>query len=362
MTTTAETDEDPVGTDSTNPGEGSSSSSGVIACETTPLWWNGAWSRRRPISFDTSTVESDQTSFAARIRLDSSRIDYDAAESQGADLRFVADDQRTELDYEVEYWDESGDSEVWLRLPVVPASPAPLQVWMYYGNEGAAAAQNPATVWEPDYVSVHHFSDLQDSTGNGHTGVGANLPSDANGQIGRSFFFDGTDDQVELMNESDYDLTTALTVEAWISVESFNDEWQAVVTKGDNTWRMHRNGFSNFVGFGSDTSDSNDNLSGTTAVNDGSWFYVAIIYDGATKYIYVDGSEDASQSSSGPLNATGDVVLVGNNATHPSRVFQGRIDEVRISSVARSAEWMQLQNRSMRDAGFVTIGGEETCR
>lgn len=199
MTTAAETEDPPVGTDSTSSEGGSSSSSGVTACDTMPVWWNGAWSRRRPLSFDTSAVESDQTSFTARVRLDSSRIDYDAVEAQGSDLRFVADDQMTQLDYEVESWDESGDSEVWLRLPVVPASPANLQVWMYYGNEGAAAAQDPSSVWDAGYVSVHHFGDLQDSTGNGHTGVGGNLPSDANGQIGRSFVFDGIDDQVELM-------------------------------------------------------------------------------------------------------------------------------------------------------------------
>ena len=129
------------------------------------------------------------------------------------------------------------------------------------------------------------------------------------------------------------------------------------------TYRLHRQGSTSFVGFGSDTnSSSDDNLSGTTSVDNGNWFYTAIVYENGTKRIYVDGNEDVSQGYPGPLRETDAPMWVGNNAETQSRFFHGRIDEVRISSVGRSAEWMELQNRSMRDDGFISVGNEELCR
>src|SRR5690606_31840169 len=147
-----------------------------------------------------------------------------------------------------------GDSEVWLRIPLLPAGSMPT-VWMYYGNAAAVPpGDDPPGVWDADFVSVHHLADLQDATDGGHDGFGPSLPGDAEGRIGRGRFFDGNDDQVELPQEADFDFELALTVEAWAQVSSFTVEWQALVAKGDDAWRMHRQQETSFVGFGSDTS------------------------------------------------------------------------------------------------------------
>lgn len=309
---------------------------------------------------DGSTVGEDLADVPIRVRLDDMRIDYAAVEDQGADLRFVADDMVTELAYEVEHWNESGDSEVWLRLPMLPAGGTPT-VWMYYGNAAAAPGQDPPAVWDADFVSVHHLADLGDSTAAGHDGFGPSLPADADGRIGRGRFFDGVDDVAELPQESDFDFDVALTVEAWAQVSSFTVSWQAFITKGDDAWRLHREGGTSFIGFGSDTVSTNDNLSGTTPVDDGAWHHLAIVYGAGVKTIYVDGQVDASQGYPGPLNVTDAPVLLGNNSETGPRFFHGTLDEVRISSAARSAAWIDLQARATADAGVVSVGDEQTC-
>ncbi len=48
------------------------------------------------------------------------------------------------------------------------------------------------------------------------------------------------DDFVSIPNESQFDITGSITVSAWIRVESFTKSWQAIVTKGDRAWRLHR--------------------------------------------------------------------------------------------------------------------------
>jgi hypothetical protein len=339
---------------------GGSSSGDEPTCDASPAWWDRAWARRRLVTVNASSVDEALTSVPIRLRLDDARIDYAAVEDAGADLRFIGEDGSTELAYEVERWDERGDSEVWLRIPLVPAGSMPM-VWMYYGNAAAAPGDDPPAVWDADFVSVHHLADLGDATAGGHDGFGASLPADAEGRIGRGRFFDGNDDAVELPQEADFDFEVALTVEAWTVVSSFTVDWQAIVTKGDDAWRLHRQLDTPFVGFGSDTSTTNDNFSGTTPIDDGNWHHVAIVYGDGEKQIYVDGQLDASEGYPGPLNVTNAAVMLGSNADTGGRFFHGTLDEVRISRVARSASWIELQAHASADMSIVSVGDEEVC-
>lgn len=339
---------------------GDASTGDEPTCDASPAWWDAAWTRRRLVTVNASLVAEALTSVPIRLRLDDARIDYAAVQDGGADLRFIGDDQSTELAYEVERWDEGGDSEVWLRLPVVPAGSMPT-VWMYYGNAAAPPGDDPPAVWDADFVSVHHLADLSDSTAGGHDGFGPSLPTDAEGQIGRGRFFDGNDDAVELPQESDFDFEVALTVETWALVSSFTVDWQALVTKGDDAWRLHRQLATPFAGFGSDTPATNDNLSGLTPIDDGNWHHVAIVYGDGVKQIYVDGQLDVFHGYPGPLNVTGAAVVFGSNADTGQRFFHGTLDEVRISRVARSAAWIALQARASADASIVSVGAEESC-
>lgn len=360
------------GTSTTTPGETveldsttgdattSDATTGEPTCDATPPWWDAAWARRRALTVDAAAVTEALVEVPIRVRLDASRIDYAAVVDGGADLRFIAEDGATELAYEVERWDESGDSEIWLRAPLVPAGGAPT-VWMYYGNPAAPAGANPTEVWDSSFVSVHHLADLADATGNPHDGEGAGLPADAAGRIGRGRFFDGQDDAIVLPQEADFDFDVELTVEAWIQVSSFTVAWQAIVAKGDDAWRLHRQLTSSFIGFGSDTATTNDNLSGVTPVDDGAWHHVAIVYGAGTKQIFVDGLLDVSQGYPGPLRTTDAAVVFGTNLETEPRFFHGTLDEVRISRVARSAAWLELQARASADAGVVSFGEEQSC-
>ncbi|NCC73736.1 MAG: LamG domain-containing protein, partial [Sphingobacteriia bacterium] len=158
---------------------------------------------------------------------------------------------------------------------------------------------------------------------------------------GNALDFDGTDDYVSILNnESNFDFTTAMTIEAWIKVDDFDKEWQAIVTKGDGTWRLHRSGSTSFIAFGT-SGLSNVDLEGTTDVKDGQWHHVACVFDGSTKYIYVDGASDASVSASGTIATNDYLVNIAENSEHTGRYFNGLIDEVRIWNIARTQTEIQ---------------------
>ena len=65
--------------------------------------------------FDNST-SSNLQDFPVLVKLDSSRVDYSQTQDNGEDLRFY-DADGTLLSHEIETWNESGDSFVWVKVP-----------------------------------------------------------------------------------------------------------------------------------------------------------------------------------------------------------------------------------------------------
>lgn len=181
------------------------------------------------------------------------------------------------------------------------------------------------------------------------------------GRIGGALEFDGTDDFVSIPNESSFDITGSVTVSAWIRVESFTNSWQAIVTKGDRAWRLHRASSRKSVGFAcSDLSrDQVGNLLGETDVADSQWHHVAGILDGTTASVFVDGALDASAESFSPNISVNDYsVLIGANSQITGRLFHGLIDDVRIYDRALSVDEL----RTLVEAGGVSVPAKGKIR
>jgi len=355
----SDTNEDGSATEGSVPttGAGDETMGGAVCGD----WWNPQWTRRRAVIVGDSGLEAPLLDVPVLVLLESTRIDYAATQIGGTDLRFVDEDDKV-LEHEIEAWDPDGASFVWVRVPTIAAT-GQLQprIHMYYGHPGAQDEKTPQEVWEPGFVSVHHMHTLDDSTANGHHGESPTPPAAVEGWIAGAGGFDGYDDHVKLMGEAAYDLEDAITIEAWIRVALFDTYFQAIVTKGDDAWRLHRQATTDFVAFGSDTATTyDDNLSGMASVNDGQWHYVVAVFGGGEKRLYVDGVPDGVIAYAGPLKVTDHDVLIGENQQLTYRFFQGDIDEVRISSVARGRAWVGVQARSMNDE-LLDYGAEETC-
>jgi hypothetical protein len=157
------------------------------------------------------------------------------------------------------------------------------------------------------------------------------------GQVDGAVRLDGPGSYLSIGNESNFDFTNAMTVACWIKPDTFDATWQAFVCKGDNSWRLHRAGDTNFINFAG-TGLSQLDVTGTIDVNDGQWHHIAGIYDGANLYVYVDGNLDASVASTGQIANTGDPVFIGSNASMSNREFKGLIDDVCIFNRALTAD------------------------
>ncbi len=189
--------------------------------------------------------------------------------------------------------------------------------------------------------------------------------------LGNALAFDGVNDYVTLGTNAALNINNAITIEAWVKVGSFTKTWQAIVTKGDNSWRLHRYNNTNFVSFGT-SGLSNTDLNGDIYINDGKWHHIAGVFNGTTKFLYIDGVLDASIAVTGAINTSTHPVLIGENAQTESsnRHFNGTMDEVRIWNIARTEQQIKagINQELNAQAGLVgayhfnqgTAGGNNT--
>ncbi|MCH5373657.1 MAG: hypothetical protein JJ992_06745, partial [Planctomycetes bacterium] len=183
-----------------------------------------------------------------------------------------------------------------------------------------------------------------DSSGNGHDATVQGDPTwkPAGGKIGGAIALDGDGDFIDIRGESDFDFMGGVTVAAWINANQLDRPWQAIVTKGDNTWRIQRNNEESTLEFactGLDIPGGNDygSLYGNKAISLGEWHHIAGVYDGKRMAVYVDGALDASQEASGTINTNDTPVQIGANTDMQDRFWNGLIDDVHLYNYGVSA-------------------------
>jgi hypothetical protein len=112
-----------------------------------------------------------------------------------------------------------------------------------------------------------------------------------------------------------------------------------------------------------DSTGSWNNLDLSSPLATGEWYHLAGTWDGSTMQLYVNGNSQGSQSFAGTIDSTGNHTFIGSyngSSAIPGQAPDGRIDEVRLSDVARSAEWIRTQFNNQNDpSSFYNVGSEE---
>jgi hypothetical protein len=180
-------------------------------------------------------------------------------------------------------------------------------------------------------------STATDSSGSGNTGTisGATRTT---GRAGGGLSFDALDDWVTIADSASLDLTTGMTLEAWVNPSTINGEWRTVIIKeapgglayalyaGENAGRPSVHAFTS----------SEFDTRGTSALPVNTWSHIAATYDGTTLRLFVNGTQVSSAAVSGAMRVSSGALRIGGNAVW-SEWFAGRIDEVRVYNRALSA-------------------------
>ena len=204
--------------------------------------------------------------------------------------------------------DSAGNSATATTVTVTVTNAAPSGLVAAYGFE------------EPTGTSVN------DSSGKGNTGtIAGGATRITTGKNGSALSFDGVNDIVNVADSNSLDLTTGMTLEAWVYPTALTG-WRTAILKettSDIAYALYAVSPRPSAWLGP------DGLTGTAALPVNTWSHLASTYDGATWRLYVNGTQVATRAYTKAIPVSAGALRLGGN-TIWSEWFQGRLDDVRI--------------------------------
>ena len=182
---------------------------------------------------------------------------------------------------------------------------------------------------------------MTDLSGNGNNGTISGATWTTSGRYGNALSFNGTNALVTVNNAPSLQLTSAMTLEAWVYPTTVNSTWQDVIYKGNDNYYLE--GTSSNSGHpvaGAIVGGVYAAAIGPNSLTANTWAHLAETYDGATVRLYVNGWQVASHAQTGAIATSTNPLQIGGDSIY-GQYFAGRIDEVRIYNLALSVAEIQ---------------------
>jgi hypothetical protein len=190
--------------------------------------------------------------------------------------------------------------------------------------------------------------------GNANDLIGANNGTPQNGatfapgEVGTAFSFDGMNDYVLVPDSRSLDVSSGLTIEAWVKTSGTADYSRIVDKYYDPAMGGNNTGYG--VGFHTGGTMRCDigNGSGSyavafnsTVVTDGRWHHVAAVFTPLQATLYVDGIAGTVVALAGFAPNTTQPLYLGEDPATSDRFYTGLLDEVSLYNRALSAAEIQ---------------------
>ena len=325
-------------------------------------WWNGDWASRKQITLDTTAsgtpVKQDVDNALVLVRLHGGNFSFLDANVDGADLRFIAEDDKTPLKYHIEKFDGAAEiALLWVQVPKLQANTKERHFWLYYGNENGAAVADARGSYDANQIAVFHFDEPQGAPRDAgahenHASQfdGTRIPG---GMIGPAVAFDGKQ-ALTIPASPAMKLTAAngATISLWVKIAATQNASLATVSDGGNAFGIGLEDGAVYAKVeGASGSTRTPAAQEKANLAPGSWHHVAATV-GKELTVYVDGQPVASVPVAMP-DLQGEVVAGAG--------FQGEIDELALSNIARPADAILAAAASQGpDAKLLTMGEDES--
>jgi len=216
----------------------------------------------------------------------------------------------------------------------------------------SAAAGGTTLAGIPNLVAYYNFDEgagtaLFDSSGNGNNGVisGAAVWS-SSGRMGGALVFDGTTNLVTVPGGGSLNMTTGMTLEAWVQpttwpssgIVSLLNKYIDGTSEGQFCYTLF--GSVNGISAGVTTGGRWIFDDGTQSVPLNTWTHLAVTYDGAALTLFFNGEQQSSTPVTGPIATSAQPLFIGGDQPY-GEFFNGMIDEIRIYNRALSQAEIQ---------------------
>ena len=319
-------------------------------------WYDANWSNRQKITILPTLADADLTNFPYLVKItDSANPIYSIPQTDGDDILFTAADGTTKLNHEIEKYNPATyELYIWVQVPTISGT-LNTDIYMYYGNGSATSQQSVAATWDNDFVMVQHLQETSgthfDSTSQNNDGTPQNgVVQTATGKIDGADTFDGVNDYVNVPDSTSLRVV-AMTLEAWVRIPAPlpSSGYHGILNHGidgNANWYLlsYDGSINRFHYRWSIGSVRRTNFAATVSAD--TWYYVVGVLNAGTTtaYTYLNGGLDTTVTGASLPTATASTLDIGRSLS--SELFKGTIDEVRISKVARTPEWISASFRN----------------
>lgn len=324
-----------------------------------PAW---AVTYTMPITFTNDVRLNSLANFPALVVLATNKVDYSQFLPNAQDLRF-SDTNGVELSYEVESWNTASNSYIWVKVPAMSASGVITASW---GNASAPlpAYRTNGLAWDSSFKAVWHLKEdvggtgtvnlYKDSTTNSNHGSDYVSATGKGGAVGAGQQFDGSDDYIV----APAGITrNAMTLSFWVNQTALKDSlvfMDRAVFNGTGGIEVYVNS-SGQLRVAGDGSGGSVTANSTNALN--TWVYETVIYSGTNASIYKNGTADGSGVVA-QVVASAHTSSIGRYGDGLAGLYwNGSMDEMRISGVVRSPDWIWAEYATMAQPGAFAACG-----
>lgn len=339
---------------------------GLLFVSTASLaWWSPDWPLRKALEVDTTTsglaLSGPLSEPTVLVRLHQGNFpQFLSVRDGGADLRFVRGDDVTPLKYHVERFDPIAQMAfVWVKLPALTPGTDDGKLYLYFGNGAAVKGDEAGASYDVATAAVFHFDEPQglpvDSTAYATpVTAGEALPNPAS-LIGQGLTLPGTQ-ALQIADNGAVAMTAAQgwTFSTWLRLAGPTAAPGVLLDREANGHRLSLrvNGLQLVAAY------DGVEVAPTTPLVAAQWAHVALVARGTALELYVDGALAGSAPVTladmhGPLTVGG--------AVDGSGLLAVDVDELKLSTVARGADWVRTEwsLQGERNDAVVTYGGDE---
>jgi len=325
------------------------------------------------ITIDHTKVQGTHVNFPLLISLFDSDL-HNHTQNSGNDIVFYSNSEW--LDHEIEFFDKNYNGThakliTWVRLPSI-SNLENIVITMFFGNSTIGSEQNPEGVWDDNYVMVQHFNgssylELDDSTKNNNdVSDRYGTPNyNVEGWIGNAVEFDGDADEdgLTVADSNSLDITICITLSAWVKLDSLS-EYDKIMVKNnlqDEPWNsyamaLERNSYYFRMEMSDGPGGSQQVVTRDDTTLTSTWYYVTASYDQTTMRISANGENQYTFDIDSMTIATSNLPLTMGREYHDKEFLDGIIDEVRISNITRSHDWIVTEyNNQFEPESFYSI-------
>jgi biopolymer transport protein ExbB len=325
-------------------------------------WWNNDWKYRKEIGLDLSATGADVAGTPLEvpvlIRLSLANFSYfNDTKPDGSDFRIVAGDDKTPLKFHFEKYDVQNQMALlWVRVPQITGGSKSDKIYAYYGNADAPNAADPSGTYDVSQVLVLPLSESSglplDLTAYKNNPSASNAALTPASLIGGGAKFSGKETITVPATPSLRLLPTqGLTASAWLRIEqgqqatvlSLADQGKSVELAIDGSKMIARAALDG----------PPVTVTQATDLSLNQWHHVALTIGSGKLTLYVDGLP--STSAPVTLAELGGTFRIGS--ADGKGYLTGDLDEVQVSKVVRSADWIKASARAQgMDANLVVYG------